>query len=137
MGEGGALREAVGFTPWSGLSAVERSLVRGGLRRKFTAGLIQSHGMALRWAGAKNAPLAGGYTPSDQRDLVPQFAAAAAGLVARGVLGVRCAFGGPARDTERVVTRADLEQVIRDPATWIWDAREPGRYWLDASEAAH
>jgi hypothetical protein len=93
--------------------------------------------MALRWDGAKNAPLDGGYILSDQRDLVPEFAAAAAGLVAGAILGLRCASGGPARDTDQVVTRADLECVLRAPATWIWDVREPGRYWLDASEPAH
>ena len=136
MGDGGALREAADFTPWSALSEVERSLMRGGLRKRSTAGIIQAYGMALRWSGVKNAPLAGGYTPSDQRELVPQFAAAAAGLVAQGVLGVRCASAGLARDTDQVVSKADLDQVLRDPATWIWDAREPGRYWLDASEAA-
>ena len=137
MGDGGVLHESGGFTPWSGLSTVEQSLVRGGLLRQCAAGIIQSHGMALRWAGASNAPLAGGYARSDQRELVPQFAAAAAGLIARGVLGLRCGSGGPARDSDQAVTRADLGRVLRDPTTWIWDAREPGGYRLDVSESAH
>jgi hypothetical protein len=137
MSDGGALCGTLDFTPWSGLSMIEQSLVRSGLRGKPAAGIIQAHGMALRWSGASRAPLAGGYTPSEQRALVARFAAAAAGLIALDVLGVRHASAGPARDTDQAVTQADLERVLRDSATWIWDARGPGRYRLDASEAAH
>lgn len=138
MDDGGVSRETVGLPPWSSLSAVEQSLVRGGLRRRSVAGLIQAHGMALRWSGADEAPLKGGYTYAEQRELVPLFAAAAVRLAARGVLTVRRASQGSGpEDTDQTLTHAELERVLRDPVLWIWDAREQARLWLDASEAAH
>lgn len=45
------VRKMAALRPWSELSAIEQSLVRGGLRKKPTAGTIQAHGMALRWDG--------------------------------------------------------------------------------------
>ncbi|MBR7834415.1 hypothetical protein KDL01_14160 [Actinospica durhamensis] len=124
--------------PWSQLSAVERSLVRAGLRTKRCAGLIQSHGMALRWEGIPGAPPAGGYSPIEAHALVPEFASTAADLIAQGVLSLqRLSESFMPQQSDPVVAPCDLDEVLRDPATWIWDERNPGHYRLDASEPAH
>lgn len=134
---GGTIRAATGLKPWSQLSAIEQSLVRGGLRKKTAAGTIQAHGMALRWAGAPGAPLNGGYSHVEQCDLVPQFAAAAADLITQGVLNVRCTSASYPQDSDHAVASGDLNQVLRDPATWIWDAHQPSRYWLEVTQPPH
>jgi hypothetical protein len=133
----GTRREAAALKPWPELSAIEQSLVRAGLRKSNTAGTIQAHGMALRWEGASHAPLAGGYSYADQRALVRAFADSAAGLTAQGVLSVRFASASYRRDTDHLVDTSDLGHVLHDPLTWIWDARNPSRYWLDVSQQAH
>ena len=132
-----AIREAVGLRPWSELSTIEQSLVRGGLREKHTAGTIQAHGMALRWAGVPGAPLNGGYSHADQCELVPEFAGAAADLIAQGVLRLQCTSASYPQDSDNAVPAGNLDDVLRDPATWIWDAQETNRYWLDVPQPAH
>ena len=133
----GPIRETAGLTSWPELSAIEQSLVRGGLRKKRTAGIIQAHGMALRWDGVPGAPLTGSYSYADQRDLVPEFAHAAVGLIAQDVLTVRCTSVSYPQDSDHHVAACDLGPVLRDPATWIWNAQEPSRYWLDMPQPAH
>jgi hypothetical protein len=133
----GPVRETAGLTPWPELSAIEQSLVRGGLRKKHTAGIIQAHGTALRWDGAPGAPLTGGYSYADQRALVPEFANAAVGLIAQGVLNVRRTSASFPQDSDPHVAARDLGPVLREPATWIWDAQEQSRYWLDMPQTAH
>ena len=122
---------------WPDLSAIEQSLVRGGLRTKSTAGIIQAHGMGLRWDGAIDAPLTGGYSHTDQRNLVPEFGNAAAGLIAQGVLEVRCTPADYPQDADPPVAQSALDHVLHDQATWIWNAQEPSPYWLNVPQPAH
>lgn len=82
------------------------------------------------------APAAGGYSRADLFELVPEFADAAAGLIAHGVLNVRCTSASYAQDTDQDVGSYDLDRVLQDPATWVGDVREPSRYWLDVSQPA-
>lgn len=35
------------------------------------------------------------------------------------------------------MAHGDLNVVLRNPATWIWDAQRPSPYWLDAPQPAH
>jgi hypothetical protein len=123
--------------PWSTLSAIEQSLVRGGLRTRRTAGTIQAHGMALRWSHAPHAPLTRGYTYADQHELVPEFANAASNLIAQSVLNVRYTTEAFPQDSDPTVAPGELERVLHDPATWIWNEQEPHHYWLDVPRSAH
>ena len=129
--------EVADLKPWSELNGIEQSLVRCGLRKKPAAGTIQAHGMALRWAGMPGAPLTGGYTPIEQRELVPEFAGAAAGLITRGVLSLRRNSASYPQDSDYAVPSGDVDHVLHDPATWIWDTQQPSRHWLDVPQPAH
>jgi hypothetical protein len=130
--------ETAGLKSWSELSAVEQSLMRGGLRKRRTTGTIQAHGMVLRWTGAQAAPLIRGYTSAEQHELIPEFADAAANLVAQDLLEVRAMSGDHLReDADPAVPREDLDRVLYELATWIWNAEQQSSHWLDASQAAH
>lgn len=83
--------------------------------------------MALHWAGMPRAPLTGGYTHTEQRELVPEFAGAAAGLITQGVLSLRCNSASYPQDSDYAVASGNLDHVFRDPATWIWDPQQPSR----------
>lgn len=117
---------------WSDLSAVEQSLVRCGLRKMPTAGIIQAYGMALRWENASDAPLTGGYSQAEQHALVREFADAAAGLIIEGVLEIRRAPAGLPQDTDLPVALHEADSVLDDPATWmrIPDAPKSNCYWI-------
>jgi hypothetical protein len=52
------------------------------------AGMVQNYGVALRWAGAAQAPPPRSLTEDEQRALVPQLAGVALDLAERGLLTV-------------------------------------------------
>lgn len=137
MTEGGFV-ETAPLLPWTELSGLEQALVRCGLRQRRTSGVIEAYGSALRWEGAPDAPLVGGYSSAEERALIPGFADAAAGLISQGILRVRRIAGDYLdEEVDPVVDFGDLDGVLRDPGTWIRETQKPEPYWLDASPAAH
>ena len=73
---------------WESLTIAEQTLMRRGISGYPLAGMDQNYGVALRWAGATEAPRLRSYTEDEQRTLVPQLAAVGLDLAERGPLTV-------------------------------------------------
>ena len=108
---------------WDSLTIAEQTLMRRAVSGYSLAGMVQNYGLALRWAGAEEAPPPRSYTEDEQRALVPRLAAVALDLAERGLLTVH--EGGTHRAAAPVlVTRAELRQVLNDPANWLHTRRK-------------
>ncbi|MEE1788038.1 hypothetical protein PUR71_34815 [Streptomyces sp. SP17BM10] len=122
--------------PWNALSPAEQTLMRCGLWQSLLAGTIQQYGIDLRWSGATDAPPLRSYTRDEQRALVPQLASVARDLVERGLLAVRIRQGLGAAPTDPVVTGSQLQDVLTEPANWLWSPRAEVTFGLHATESA-
>ena len=79
--------------------------------------MVQNYGVALRWAGAAQAPPLRSFTEDEQRALVPQLAGVALDLAERGLLR---AEGESHRVLAPVpVTGSELHEVLTDPTSWL------------------
>jgi hypothetical protein len=111
---------------WDSLTIAEQTLMRRAISGYSLAGMVQNYGVALRWAGAEEAPPPRSYTEDEQRALVPQLAAVALDLAERGLLTVEVEESR--RATAPVpVAGPDLLEVLTDPASWLWSTG-PGRH---------
>ncbi|MEU9043196.1 MULTISPECIES: hypothetical protein [unclassified Kitasatospora] len=122
--------------PWNALSPAEQTLMRRGLWQSALAGTVQQYGIDLRWAGEQGAPPPRSYTRDEQRALVPQLAAVALDLVERGLLTVRIRQGLGAAPTDPVVTGSQLQDVLAEPANWLWSPKTAATFDLHATESA-
>jgi len=139
LGTSGRLRHRRGIIgrvqSWQCLTVAEQTLVRRALSGAWLAGTVQIYGMALRWAGVQNVPPRS-YTDEEQRRLVPHLADVAVDLAARGLLAVaRCADGGRVR--EPLALGGPLQQIVTDPANWIWNPSSASAYQLSAPQHVH
>ena len=115
--------------PWDSLTVAEQTLMRRAVCAYRLAGIVQQYGVALRWAGAEDAPPPRSYTEDEQRQLVPYLADTAWKLADRELLTVRELRGAVPSATDRVVAGEELRDVLADAANWLWPpdpAREFG-----------
>jgi len=108
---------------WESLTIAEQTLMRRAVSGCFLAGTVQNYGLALRWAGAQDAPPPRSYTEGEQRALVLRLAAVALDLAQHGLLTVR------ESETHRatvpvLVAGAELRQVLNDPGNWLHTRRK-------------
>lgn len=121
---------------WDSLTIAEQTLVRGALSGCSPAGMVQIYGVALRSAGAGEAPSLRGYTEDEQRALVPHLAAVALDLAGRGLL--TCGEGDGYDSVGLVpVAGPELREVLTDPASWLWTGRPGRRFALAAPPRVH
>jgi hypothetical protein len=119
--------------PWERLSVAEQTLLRRAVSEGRLAGTIQLYGMALRWAGVSGVP-ARSYTSQEQRRLVPHLADVALDLAGRGLLAVaRCTDDGRVR--EPVTSGRPLQQILTDPANWIYNPSPAFSYQFTAPQS--
>ncbi|QMU77234.1 hypothetical protein GXW83_17505 [Streptacidiphilus sp. PB12-B1b] len=100
---------------WDSLTIAEQTLMRRAFLGYSLAGLVQNYGVALRWAGAAEAPPLRSFTGDEQRALVPQLAGVALDLAERGLLTVHEHEERLSQGLSRLVTRA-LAATGRRPA---------------------
>ncbi|WP_405773865.1 hypothetical protein [Streptomyces sp. NBC_00859] len=119
--------------PWVSLTIAEQTLMRRAISGYSLAGMVQNYGVALRWAGAAQAPPLRSFTEDEQRALVPQLACVALDLAERGLLTVH------EGECHRAVAPAqvagpELHEVLTDPANWLWAARPRRHFSLAAPQ---
>ncbi|WP_157875789.1 hypothetical protein [Peterkaempfera griseoplana] len=95
--------------------------------------MVQNYGVALRWAGAAQAPPLRSLTEDEQRGLVPQLAGVALDLAERGLL---TAHEGESHSVVApvLVTGPELHEVLTDPTNWLWTIRPHRRFSLVAPQ---
>ena len=127
---------AVGFcetwrvASWNSVSIAEQTMIRAALGKASLAGLIQTYGATMRWAGKSGVPPRS-FTTDEQHRLVPHLADAAMSLAAGGLLSL--VRSGNRGDEGETVGPDGLRQVLEDPANWIWNPTAAGRYRLHGS----
>ncbi|SOE25039.1 hypothetical protein SAMN05442782_1731 [Streptomyces sp. OK228] len=118
---------------WDSLTIAEQTLMRRAISGYSLAGVVQNYGVALRWAGAAQAPPLRSFTEDEQRALVPQLADVALDLTERGLLTVH--EGESHRAVAPVlVAGPELHEVLTDPTNWLWTARPHRRFSLAAPQ---
>ncbi|MDH6576462.1 hypothetical protein [Kitasatospora sp. MAP5-34] len=122
--------------PWDALTFAEQTLMRRAMFGNGLAWTIQQYGIDLRWAGAEGAPTLRNYTEDEERALVPQLAAAALGLVGRGLMTIRVRQGHFPAASDPVLTGVELREVLADPANWRWESKASRNFDLAATESA-
>ncbi|MFJ8623595.1 hypothetical protein ACIRD3_12230 [Kitasatospora sp. NPDC093550] len=135
---------------WNELTLVEQVLVRRAVGGTGPRGTVHHVASVLRWAGSPEAPRWRDDSPENEAARVRELASAVLRLVADGWLTLRRAHGTAfVREDSPQVVGADLEQVVVDPATWVWRAdagskapdlslratEEGGRRWTAAVNA--
>jgi hypothetical protein len=116
---------------WNTVSIAEQTLIRAALQEAPLAGIIQTYGATMRWAGIPSVPPRS-FTPDEQHRLVPYLADVAMSLAAGGFLSL-VRSGNHGNEGEIVAPDGPLRQVLGDPANWIWDPAVAYRYRLRAS----
>ncbi|GAA5021614.1 hypothetical protein [Kitasatospora paranensis] len=105
---------------WDELTVTEQVLVRRAVAGTTPRGSAQHITAVLRWAGSPEVPRRRNASPAEQRERVPELAAATLRLVADGWLTVCRALSTPfVQDDGPVVTGPELERLVADPATWL------------------
>ena len=121
---------------WNSLTIAEQTFMRRALSEHGLAGSAQGYGTALRWAGNAEA-LQRSYTADEQRSLVPRLAAVALDLSDRGFLTIHQSRGILPRPTDEVMVGEELEQVLADPANWLWPPGKDKEFRLGAPQHVH
>ncbi|GAA1249204.1 hypothetical protein GCM10009665_45040 [Kitasatospora nipponensis] len=126
---------------WDELTLTEQVLVRRAVGGTHPRGTAQHVAAVLHWAGSPEAPRWRDTSPEGQAARVPELASTALGLVAGGWLTLHRALGTAfVREDSPQLVGAQLEQVVADPATWIWtpnNGSEAADLSLRATEAGH
>ncbi|MFI1105842.1 hypothetical protein [Streptomyces melanogenes] len=91
--------------------------------------------MALRWADAEGAPASRSYTEAEQLQLVPWLAAVALDLAERGLITVQEAQDTFPVSSGTILTDTERQEVLVDPANWLWKPSSPRRFNLSSPEA--
>ncbi|MEE4541393.1 hypothetical protein V2S66_05355 [Streptomyces sp. V4-01] len=120
---------------WDSLTIAEQTIMRRALSEDSLAGVVQNYGVALRWAGAEEAPPPRSYTDDEQRALIAGLAAAALDLGERGLLTL-CEGEGHRPVAPTLLTGAQFHDVLTDPANWLRSARPRRHLCFRASESA-
>lgn len=120
---------------WDSLTITEQTLMRRAMAQNPLAGTIQANGMALRWAGAEDAPPPRSYSETEQRELVPRLGAVVLGLADRGLVSVQEAEGRFPAASDPAVAGGQLHAVLADPANWLWNPNSSRRFYLAAPDA--
>ncbi|WP_457034192.1 hypothetical protein [Kitasatospora sp. P5_F3] len=106
---------------WDELTLTEQVLVRRAVSGIIARGTARHVTAVLRWAGSPEVPRRRDASLEEQTARVPELAAATLRLVAGGWLTLRRALGTAfVQEDSPEVVGAELEQVVADPATWIW-----------------
>ncbi|MFJ9846072.1 hypothetical protein ACIRYZ_37670 [Kitasatospora sp. NPDC101155] len=106
---------------WDELTLIEQVLVRRAVGGTSPRGTVRHVAAVLRWAGSPEALRWCDASPEEQTARVPELASAALRLVAGGWLTLRRAVGTAfVQEDSPEVVGAELEQVVADPATWVW-----------------
>ena len=85
---------------------------------------IAEYGARISWAEAGSTLVPSRLTLEQMRELVPQFAAVAADLIDRDMIEIREPLDCSWDDAPRL-SRADIDAVLADPATWLWSVDRP------------
>jgi hypothetical protein len=120
------------MTSWDALSIAEQTLMRAAVSGWPLAGTVQRYGVALRWAGATDAPPPRSYRDDEQRALVPYLAAVALDLSERGLLTVYEADPLGQALADSATAGAALPEVLTDPANWLFRPGPTRRFALGA-----
>ena len=86
--------------------------------------VITHYGARLRWAetGSTRNPCA--LDEEQQRALIPVFTAVVTDLIERDLIEIREPVNG-VWDDAPPLTPTEVEAVLADPTTWIWNATDP------------
>ncbi|GHI41583.1 hypothetical protein [Streptomyces violascens] len=120
---------------WNSLTLAEQTLLRRAMSQDPLAGMIQTYGMALRWAHAEEAPPPRSYSAAEQRELVPMLGAVMRSLVERDLVIVREVAGMSPSPSDPVLTGDALHAVLKGPANWLWTPTSERRFSLATPDA--